>query len=290
MAVSRGVRMRESTEPVPWTVASAQHLVGETAHVPFLQRRPVQIRAAGLALAVALVFMGQLWAIWVWGLVLGLGLVWDGLQGLRAAIPPNQGPCRAINPIRSEGRIEVFGRSVPPKRALFSPLTSSKCAYFHYKVTELGDKDEPGSVLDEKEKLSNFWLKDNTWKIWMNSEGIEINFKPQLDADLRSYDQMPLAVRERFERIDFDPFLAPGVRKPVKLEELRLDPGDNVLLRGTVRRNEEGDLEIAKGTGHLVVARHTGGIFNPVSSPGAKRHVVVGGTIAAISLVLVIAL
>ncbi|MBZ0251838.1 MAG: E3 ubiquitin ligase family protein [Candidatus Methylomirabilis sp.] len=276
-----------------WTVGSAQIEAELADDLPLMRRPTTWVLLGGLAGAVAVRLVEGSWiGLWLTALGAGFHLVWLGRRGLAAATPPKDGPCFAINSIQQEGPIELVARIVPPKRALLSPLTSSKCVYYNYKVTLLDpDTDQPKETLDGEERLIDFWLKDVTGKIWVESEGIEIDYKKQLSSDLRAYDQMPRAVRERFQKIGFEPFLSPGVRKPVFLDELRLDPGDNVVIRGHVKRRPGGPepedqsaMVICKGPGRLTVERWKGPVFIPVPAKGAKRNIGLGVVLALLGL------
>lgn len=277
-----------------WTVGSAQIEAQLDEEEPFLQRTDTRLILAGVVAAVLVRFIaGGWWGLWLLFIGAGAWLAWLGWKGYQAAQPPKDGPCFAIRSIKKEGPIELVARIVPPTRALLSPLTSSKCVYYNYQVTMLDpDTNQPKEVVDGGERLIDFWLKDVTGKIWVESEGIDIRYEKQLSADLRTYDQTPRAVRERFQKLRFDPFLTPGQRKPVFLEELRLDPGDNVLIKGYVGRptgGEAGEKErsafvIGKGPGTLTVERWNGPVFIPVPAKGANRNLALGAVLAFLGL------
>jgi hypothetical protein len=68
------------------------------------------------------------------------------------------------------------------------------------------------------------------------------------------------------------------VRRAIFLEETRLDPGDNVLVKGHALRNEEGKLVIGKPPGGtLSVERWSKPTFIARPPPGARLHVICGG-------------
>ncbi len=224
----------------------------------------------------ALWIAGQAWAPWALLALVGLLLLRSGLAGLASARPPANGPLFAIEQLR-EGPVEVVGRVVPPKQGLLSPLTSTKCSYFSYAIRLLDEASGEKRVLEERSKLCDFWLKDVTGSIWVRSEGIDVRLPKQLDEDLRSYDQTPRAVGEHLRKLGVDPFLAPGVRRAIFLEETRLDPGDNVLVKGHVMRGEDGKLVIACAPGGtLSVERWSKPTFIARPPSGSRRNVVLG--------------
>lgn len=266
-----------------WTVGSAQEEAAFEQSTPLLQRTSGRVGLGLLALAVILSLFGQSWALWTFGLIAGGYLLYLGWRGYQEAIPPKGGPCFAISTIKKEGPVEIVARIVPPKRALLSPLTSYKCTYFKYKVTLLNEDGGEKEVLDQGEELSDFWLKDVTGRIWVESAGIDIKMKKQLDADLRTYDQTPRPIRDRFKRLEIEAFESPGVRKPIRIEELRLDPGDNVLVKGEVYRREDGALGIHKGAGTFSVERWEKPTFIPMPARGTKLNLALGATLVVVS-------
>jgi E3 Ubiquitin ligase len=216
------------------------------------------------------------WAPWALLALVGVLLLKSGLAGLASARPPADGPTFAIERLR-EGPVEVVGRVVPPKQALLSPLTSTKCSYFAYVIRLLDESTGEKKVLEERSKLCDFWLKDVTGSIWVRSEGIDVRLPKQLDEDLRTYDQTPRAVGEHLHKLGVDLFLAPGVRRAIFLEETRLDPGDNVLVKGTVMRDADGKLILAKPPGGtLTVERWSKPTFIARPPSGSKRNAIAG--------------
>ncbi|HTE06183.1 MAG TPA: GIDE domain-containing protein [Planctomycetota bacterium] len=267
--------------------AEAEIAAGRTA----ARRGPLQ-RARQIVSWLLLIGFGVAWVAygvsWAWApmvLVAGLNLVLDGLAGYASARPPAGGPAFAIERLR-EGPVEVVGRVVPPKQALLSPLTSTKCSYFAYVIRLLDEATGEKKILEERSKLCDFWLKDVTGSIWVRSEGIDVRLGKQLDEDLRTYDQTPRAVGEHLRKLGVDPFLAPGVRRAIFLEETRLDPGDNVLVKGAVMRDPDGKLVIGKPPGGtLSVERWSKPTFVARPPSSAKRRVISG----AVMIVLAVA-
>jgi len=251
-------------------------------------RRPVhpQLRravAVAIAALVVLSIVGQFWALPAALMVLGARLALGAAAEYRAARPPKGGPCFAIATLR-EGPVEVVGRVLPPERGLLSPLTSTKCSYYDYAVELLDESSGERRTVDQGTKLTDFWLKDVTGSIKVETEGIEIKVRPQLDEDLRRYDQTPRAVGERLQKLAIDPFVSPGVRRAILFRETRLDPGDNMLVRGTAVRGADGQLVIRKagaaGTpGALSVERWTQATFVPTVPASAHRNLWVGGAL-----------
>jgi hypothetical protein len=104
-----------------------------------------------------------------------------------------------------------------------------------------------------------------------------VRLPPQLDEDLRTYDQTPRAVGEHLHKLGIDPFLAPGVRRAIFVRETRLDPGDNVLVRGTVARDEDGRSVIRSEPGApFSVERWTGRTFVAKEPTGARLRAAIG--------------
>lgn len=234
-------------------------------------------------------FAGVGWACWPMFIIAGALQVRGGMKGMSSARPPAGGPVFAIEQLR-EGPVEVVGRVVPPKQALLSPLTSTKCSYFSYRIRLLDDAGGEPRVLDERTKLCDFWLKDVTGSIWVNSEGLDVRLPKQLDEDLRTYDQTPRAVGEHLHKLGVDPFLSPGVRRAILLEETRLDPGDNVVVKGHVTRDAEGKLVLGRPPGGtLSVERWSKPTFIARPPAGAKRNVILGAVMlvaGAVGLIL----
>jgi len=268
-----------------WTVGSAQTDAELGAKTPFLERTSTRAFGAGLAVAVVLSFFGQAWALWLWGLAVGAGLAFQGWRGMQEAKPPEDGPCFAISTIK-EGPIEVVGRIVPPKRCLLSPLTSTKCCYFDYRVALLDDEGNETEILDSGNKRCDFWLKDITGKIKVvHSDDLEIDYERQIDTDLRAFDLTPRPIRERFEKLKIHAYDSPGDRVPMWLSELRLDPGDNVIVRGTARRGDDGEMWLVSGPDGFKVSRYTGPMFIPKPAEGAKLTLALGAVVGVASLI-----
>jgi hypothetical protein len=215
---------------------------------------------------------GALGAACLWVGAISVG---SGFSGYRAARPPSGGPLFAIDRI-TEGPVEVVGRVVPPSKALLSPLTSTKCSFFDYKIWLEDEGTGERTLVEERRKLTNFWMKDVTGSIWVEAEGIDINVPKQLDEDLRTYDQTPRAVGERLHKLGVDPFISPGVRRAIFFEETRLDPGDNMLVKGVARRGEGGQLVIAQGGSEFSVERWTRPTFVAHVSAGARLRLWLG--------------
>jgi hypothetical protein len=238
--------------------------------------------AASILVLLVLAVLGHSWALPAALLVLGARLLAGAAAEFRAARPPAGGPCFAIDTLR-EGPVEVVGRVLPPERGLLSPLTSTKCSYYDYAVEVLDEATGQRSVVDQGTKLTNFWLKDVTGSILVETEGITIGVPPQLDEDLRQYDQTPRAVGERLQKLNIDPFVSPGVRRAILFRETRLDPGDNMLVRGQAVRDAQGGLVIRKGTGSgdsLTVERWTQPTFVPAVPASARRGLWIGVVLA----------
>lgn len=236
--------------------------------------------AAAIAVLIILAVLGHRWALPAALMLLGARMAAVAAAEYRAARPPKGGPCFAIASLR-EGPVEVVGRVLPPERGLLSPLTSTKCSFFDYVVEVLDEATGQRQVVDQGRKLTDFWLKDVTGSILVQTEGIEINVRPQLDEDLRRYDQTPRAVGERLQKLSIDPFVSPGVRRAILFRETRLDPGDNMLVRGVAVRDEQGRLVIRKGAGTaagaLTVERWTQATFVAAVPAWAWRNLWVGG-------------
>jgi hypothetical protein len=272
-----------------WTIGSADE---EGEALPQERSRGLLfLGLLGLAVAFTGVFAGLMVAACVFALVLGAALLVAGLAGLRDARPPKGGPSFEIARL-AEGPVEVVGRVVPPKQALLSPLTSTKCSYYAYAIHILGEDGER-KLVQEKSKRCDFWLKDITGSILVRGDDIEVRVPPQLDEDLRTYDQTPRAVGEHLHKLDVDPFLSPGVRRAIFIHETRLDPGDNVLVRGTVVRDEEGQLILRSAPGApSSVERWTGRTFVARPPKGARLRaalgmaLLVGGTAGLLGSVL----
>jgi len=261
-----------------WTIGTTQDSEADAPSQPSAGRGRALLTLGGGALGLLL------WALDV-PFALGATLVWLGgsslllgLAGYRSARPPKDGPLFAIASIK-EGPVEVVGRVVPPKQGLLSPLTSTKCSYFDYKIWLLDEQSGEKKLVESRDKLTDFWLKDVTGSIWVVAEGLEIDVPKQLDEDLRTYDQTPRAVGERLHKLGVDPFLQPGVRRAIFFEETRLDPGDNMLVRATARRDEQGRMVLARGSGAFSIERWTKPTFIAQVPLGARLRVYVGAAL-----------
>jgi hypothetical protein len=261
-----------------WTIGTT----ADQADVAPRRTNPRLRRAVAVALAalVVLSIFGQRWALPAALLLLGARLLLGAAAEYRAARPPKGGPCFAIDTLR-EGPVEVVGRVLPPERGLLSPLTSTKCSYYDYVVEVLDEASGERRVVDQGTKLTDFWLKDVTGSVKVETEGIEIKVRPQLDEDLRRYDQTPRAVGERLQKLAIDPFVSPGVRRAILFRETRLDPGDNMLVRGTAVRGADGQLVVRKSgpAGALSVERWTQATFVPTVPASAHRNLWIGAAL-----------
>lgn len=258
-----------------WTIGTTQ----DHAEIATVSRLAAAARLAALLALLGLAVawgLGQTWAPWALLLVIGLRLLVPALAAVRAARPPADGPCFAVATLR-EGPAQIVARAVPPEHALLSMLSSTKCAYFDYEVTVLDEATGERKVVDAAHKESDFWLKDVTGSLLVRSAGIVIDYPPQIDEDLRTHDQTPRAVGERLHKLGIDPFVSPGVRRAILLRETRLDPGDNVLVHGTVVRGEGGRLELHAGAdGRLLVQRWSRPTFVPAVPSWARRNLWLG--------------
>lgn len=207
--------------------------------------------------------------------VAGAALLLTAIERLRAARPPRDGPAFAIAGLR-DGPVEVVGRVVPPKQALLSPLTTTKCSHFAFAIHVL----EPGGerrLVEERAKRCDFWLKDVTGSVLVRGEGLDVRMPPQLDEDLRTHDQTPRAVGERLQKLGIEPFVSPGVRRAIFVRETRLDPGDNVLVRGTLFCDADGERVIGPAPGApFSVERWTRPTFVPRPARGARARAALG--------------
>jgi hypothetical protein len=270
-----------------WTIGTTAEQADLGAGRPSSPALRLAFAVTLLAIAAlcVLALLGHAWALPTALLLLGLRLLAGAAIGYRAARPPAGGPCFAIATLR-EGPVEVVGRVLPPERGLLSPLTSTKCSFYDYAVELLDETTGQRKVVDQGTKLTNFWLKDVTGSVLVETEGITIAVKPQLDEDLRRYDQTPRAVGERLQKLEIDPFLSPGVRRAIFFRETRLDPGDNMLVRGHAVRDAQGQLVIrraagggaggAAGAGGFTVERWTKPTFVPAVPAAARRNLWIG--------------
>lgn len=271
-----------------WTIGTTAEHADTTAQRPRSALLRILFIAAMLTLAV-LALLGHSWAAATMLLLAGTHFLGVAAAGFRAARPPADGPCFAIASLR-EGPAEVVGRVLPPERGLLSPLTSTKCSFYDYCVEVLDERTGERKVVDQGTKLTNFWLKDVTGSILVETEGIDIRVKPQLDEDLRKYDQTPRAVGERLQKLEIDPFVTPGVRRAILFRETRLDPGDNMLVKGHVTRADDGTLVIRRApapvpapasasaptAGSLSVERWSSATFVPAVPASARRALWIG--------------
>ncbi|HZM01067.1 MAG TPA: hypothetical protein VFD43_12535 [Planctomycetota bacterium] len=263
-----------------WTIGTTAEQADLTARRPVHPALRLAVLVA-LAALLLLAILGQSWALPAALLLLGARLLLGAAADYRAARPPAGGPCFAIATLR-EGPVEVVGRVLPPERGLLSPLTSTKCSYYDYAVELLDEASGEHRVVDQGTKLTDFWLKDVTGSIKVETPGIVIGVRPQLDEDLRRYDQTPRAVGERLQKLGIDPFVSPGVRRAILFRETRLDPGDNMLVRGTAVRGPDGALVIRKAgpADALSVERWTQATFVPEVPTSARRNLWIGAALA----------
>jgi hypothetical protein len=268
-----------------WTIGSRQDHAEQAAGNPAGAWLRLAVWIGVIVLLVLSGLGGNDWALPAALLLLGARLIAVASRAYSLARPPAGGPCFAVATLK-EGPAEVVGRVLPPERGLLSPLTSTKCSYFDYAVELLDETTGERRVVDEGRKLTDFWLKDVTGSLFVDSEGIDIRIPRQLDEDLRTYDQTPRAVGERLRKLDIDPFVSPGVRRAIFFHETRLDPGDNVLVKGEVVRRDDGRLVLAKGAGGLSVERWTRPTFVPIVSGSAKRSLWLGVLLCAWALVI----
>jgi hypothetical protein len=268
-----------------WTIGTTQD------HAEHTDARPTGawLRLAVWVVVVVLLVLAGLggndWALPAALALLGVRLLLLSARAHAEARPPAGGPCFAVATLK-EGPAEVVGRVLPPERGLLSPLTSTKCSYYDYAVELLDETTGERKVVDEARKLTNFWLKDVTGSLFVESEGIDIRIPRQLDEDLRTYDQTPRAVGERLRKLDIDPFVSPGVRRAIFFHETRLDPGDNVLVKGEVVRKEDGRLVLQKGADGLSVERWSRPTFVPAVPASAKRNLWLGALLCVWALVI----
>jgi hypothetical protein len=263
---------------VAWTIGSAFE-EGEALARPQRHGSGALLLLVAAVLAAAVVG-GPVFGACLLALLAGAALLDAGLAGLRAARAPTSGPCFEIARL-AEGPVEVVGRVVPPKQALLSPLSSTKCSYYSYAIHVL-DEDGERRLVQERTKRCEFLLKDVTGSILVHGDDLDVRLAPQLDEDLRTYDQTPRAVGEHLHKLGIDPFLEPGVRRAIFIRETRLDPGDNVLVRGTVTRDEEGRRVIRFEPGApFSVERWTGRTF-VAKKPTAARFRAAAGLLLAL--------
>lgn len=263
-----------------WTIGTTQD------HAEHARARPASawLRLAVWAGVVLLLVLtglgGNDWALPAALALLGVRLLLLSARAHAEARPPAGGPCFAVATLKP-GPAEVVGRVLPPERGLLSPLTSTKCSYYDYAVEVLDEATGERRTVDEGRKLTDFWLKDVSGSLFVESAGIDIRIPRQLDEDLRTYDQTPRAVGERLRKLDIDPFVSPGVRRAIFFHETRLDPGDNMLVKGEVVRRDDGQLVLRKGTGGLSVERWSRPTFVPSVPASAKRNLWLGGILCA---------
>jgi hypothetical protein len=273
----------DAETPLAWTIGTTQDHAERAPARPGAAWARTAVVLAVLALLVLAGLGGNDWALPAAIALAGARLLAVAARAYADARPPAGGPCFAVATLR-EGPAEVVARVLPPERGLLSPLTSTKCSYYDYAVEVLDEATGERKVVDEGRKLTDFWLKDVTGSLFVESAGIDIRLPRQLDEDLRTYDQTPRAVGERLRKLGIDPFVAPGVRRAILFHETRLDPGDNVLVKGEVVRREDGRLVIRKGAGGLSVERWTRPTFVPVVPASAKRNLWLGAILCAWAL------
>ncbi|MGQ0552762.1 MAG: hypothetical protein ACT4PU_06035 [Planctomycetota bacterium] len=288
-----------------WTIGTAEDHADVAANpaLPRTLRLAFLFAFAGL-LGLAAFGTNVTWALPAALFLLAARLLGTAALGFVRARPPQGGPCFALARLEP-GPVLAVGRVLPPERGLLSPLTSTKCSFYDYAVELLDESTGQRRVVDEGRKLTDFWLKDVTGSVWVESAGIDIRIPRQLDEDLRRYDQTPRAVGERLQKLEINPFLSPGVRRPIFFHETRLDPGDNVLVRGEAVRDASGRIVIRRPrtsdpgaapervesgqTGHsdaFTVERWTRATFVPIVPSWARRNLWLGAAAAAAGLVL----
>jgi hypothetical protein len=266
-----------------WTIGTTQDHAERAAARPASAWLRLAVWLGVLLLLVLAGLGGNDWALPAALALLGVRLLALSLRAHAEARPPAGGPCFAVATLKP-GPAEVVGRVLPPERGLLSPLTSTKCSYYDYAVEVLDEASGERRVVDEGHKLTDFWLKDVTGSLFVESAGIDIRIPRQLDEDLRTYDQTPRAVGERLRKLDIDPFVSPGVRRAIFFHETRLDPGDNVLVKGEVVRREDGRLVVTRGAGGLSVERWSRPTFVPGVPASAKRNLWLGAGLCAWAL------
>jgi len=217
-----------------------------------------------------------------------LGFKWLGQKKLIEGTPTSKARSIAMGPV------EVYGQVEPvPGILLKSPVTNKDCVYYRFTIEEYrrGKKSSHWVVIKAGQKAVEFFLKDETGKVLIDSNGAEVDIPSDYQIQSRGFlpKDLPASAQNFLNAngISQKDFL--GFNKELRLTEYIIVPTDWLYIMGNAGDNpyvEEG--ESAQSSADIMIQK--GGPMFYISDKSEKELLkslsfkskagIIGGTLA----------
>jgi hypothetical protein len=157
---------------------------------------------------------------------IGLALFFSGIISLQKKYMIENIPTSRTRGL-AVGFVELYGKAVPGRTKLTSPLTKRECVYFSYRIVASDMQRSDGNVASGSMYL-NFYLQDESGSVLVNMEGAKMDISPSYDSETL-VEGFPDTVRQFC--------LENMIAGPVHATESIIAPNDKIYVLGTAARN-----------------------------------------------------
>ncbi|MBU0530194.1 MAG: GIDE domain-containing protein [Candidatus Aenigmatarchaeota archaeon] len=173
------------------------------------------------------------------GLFIGISMFVGGLLLFKRKRLIENIPTSKVRSI-AMGLVEIFGKVMPTEGVLLkSPFSNKDCLYYKYQIQEYRSSGKSGRwvTIKHDEKRLRFYLKDDTGKVLVDSEGAKVDIKRDFAYDTALGQKIPDNITRFLDKSKIRYKGVFGFKKSMRFRESFIEPLDKLYILGTADDN-----------------------------------------------------